>query len=144
MFWVETARLAGKDSAVVIVAAQKLAGYAGTPRADADKESLLRNLAILERLGCLDEAGMAALRTGGAPKIKKGPYMGDTVAVDHIIPIAVVPELENRLFNLEFMPTRLNQEKGAKVGVRQRQLADKWLKLGLLSRQGGEKVHGSS
>jgi len=58
--------------------------------------------------------------------------------VDHIIPRSVCPELDNTLFNLEFMPETLNQRKGAKVGDRQRQLAEKWNEMGLLSDDGLE------
>ena len=42
-------------------------------------------------------------------------------------------ELDNTLFNLEFMPLTLNQKKSAKVGQRQLDLARKWHKAGLLS-----------
>ena len=38
------------------------------------KASLLRNLDILNKLGCLDDAGMGKLRTGNAPTVTKGPY----------------------------------------------------------------------
>ena len=76
------------------------------PKAEA--ESLLRNRTILERLGCLDEDGVAKLRTGKAPTITKGPYKGELATGDHIIPRSVCPELDNKLFNLEFMPATIN------------------------------------
>ena len=103
-------------------------------------ESLLRNRTILERLECLDEEGMTKLRTGKAPIITKGPYKGELSTGDHIIPRAVCPELDNKLFNLEFLPETLNQQKAAKIGDRQKQLAKKWHKLGLLSEEGLETV----
>ena len=140
MFWLETARRAGADTGVVIREAQKKAGYEGTARADADRESLLRNRIILERLGCLDENGMAALREGKAPIITKGPYAGDVAEVDHIVPRAVVPELDDKIHNLEFMPMKLNRKKSAGIGVRQKQLAAKWNKAGLLSDAGFRAV----
>jgi hypothetical protein len=68
---------------------------------------------ILERLGRLDEAGMIKLRKGNAPAITRGPYVGEIVSGDPIIPRSVCPELDNCLFNLEFMPLTLNQRKGA-------------------------------
>jgi hypothetical protein len=79
---------------------------------------------------------MEALRKGNSPKVTKGPYAGDTVDADHIIPRAVAPELDEKLFDLELMPSKLNMAKGAKIGVRQKQLAEKWRKLGLLSEAG--------
>ena len=69
---------------------------------------------------------MAKLRKGNAPTITKGPYAGEIVTGDHIIPRSVTPELDNTLFNLEFMPLTLNQRKCAKVGQRQIDLARRW------------------
>ena len=79
---------------------------------------------------------MAKLRKGNAPTITKGPYAGELATGDHIIPRSVCPELDNKLFNLEFMPETLNQKKAAKVGDRQLQLARKWQRLGVLSEVG--------
>jgi hypothetical protein len=140
IYWLETARRAGDDPEAVVTSAQKQAGYSGTARADADRESLVRNLTILQRLGCLDGAGMASLRVGKAPKITKGPYAGDIATVDHIIPRSVVPELDEKIYNLEFMPAKVNGRKSDKIGDRQRQLALKWHKLGLLSDAGFQAV----
>ena len=64
------------------------------------KESLIRNMDILQKLGCLDDAGMAKLRTRYAPTITLGPYVGDIASVDHIIPRSVCEELDDRLHNL--------------------------------------------
>ena len=80
--------------------------------------ALTRNRTILERLGCLDEAGMSKLRKGNAPTITKGPYAGELATGDHIIPRSVCPALDNVIVNLEFLPATLNQRKGAKVGER--------------------------
>ena len=79
---------------------------------------------------------MAKLRAGKAPTVTLGPYKGEIATADHIIPRSVCPELDNKLFNLEFMPETVNQKKAAKVGVRQIQLARKWHKTGLLSAEG--------
>jgi hypothetical protein len=66
----------------------------------------------------------------------KGPYKGEIATGDHIIPRSICTELDNVLINLEFMPETLNQNKGAKVGDRQVQLARKWAKAGVLSEAG--------
>ncbi|MDB4675895.1 hypothetical protein OAE98_03820 [Akkermansiaceae bacterium] len=99
-------------------------------------KSLIRNRLILERLGCVDEAGLIKLRKGNAPTITKGPYAGEIVTGDHIIPRSVCPELDNALYNLEMMPLTLNQRKGAKVTQRQIDLAKRWNADGLLSDTG--------
>lgn len=139
-YWLEVARRDGQEAGAVISQAQQKAGYAGTPRADVEKAALLRNLTILERLGCLTDDGMAKLRKGNAPTITRGPYAGDVVEVDHIIPRAVVPELDCKLYNLEFMPARMNREKSAKIGQRQIALAKQWNAQGLLSEAGFQAV----
>lgn len=54
----------------------------------------MRNVTILEGLGCLTPTGMEKLRRGNAPIITRGPYAGELAEVDHIIPRAVAPELD--------------------------------------------------
>ena len=120
--------------------AHNLTSSQNEARAQAQLESLIRNRTILERLGCLDDSGMDKLRRGKAPTITKGPYTGELAIVDHIIPRSVCPELDNRLYNLEFMPDTLNKRKSDKIGVRQRQLARKWLDSDLLSEEGFKRV----
>ena len=42
-------------------------GWGGTAKGELTAEAMVRNRVIAERLGCLDEAGMADLRRGNAP-----------------------------------------------------------------------------
>ena len=135
-YWLEMARRDGHDLGTVIDQAHALTGQHRAERMKAQKDSLIRNVTILERLGCLDEAGMIKLRKGNSPTITKGPYAGEIVTGDHIIPRSVCEELDNCLFNLEMMPLTLNQRKSAKVGQRQIDLARRWHKQGLLSKAG--------
>jgi hypothetical protein len=128
------------DPAGTIKRAQMLNGSYGSPRGQETATAMLRNVDILKRLGCFTEEGLAGLRRGNAPTITKGPYAGELAEVDHIIPRSVCPELDNRLYNLEFMPETLNRWKSDKVGDRQRQLARKWHRLGLLSDEGLKAV----
>ena len=83
---------------------------------------------------------MIKLRKGNAPTITKGPYAGEIVTGDHIIPRSVCPELDNALYNLEMMPLTLNQRKSAKIGTRQIDLAKRWNADGLLSDEGLKAV----
>lgn len=55
---------------------------------------------------------------------------------DHIIPRAIVPELDNVIASLELMPLRMNESKNDHIGDRQRDLAKKFYKARLLSKQG--------
>ena len=140
VYWLATARKEGEGPAKVLDRAVVLAGYTNAAVAKLTKDALLRNLDIADKLGCLDDAGLAEMRRGKAPTVMKGPYKGDQLSVDHIIPRAVVPELDNVIANLELMPLRLNERKNAKIGSRQRDLANKFYQAGLLSRKGLEAV----
>jgi len=139
-YWLETARRAGFDPGHVIDDAHTLARFNHAERASVQRAALNRNLTILTRLGCLDPDGMDKLRRGRAPTITAGPYAGELVEVDRILPRSIVPELDNKLFNLEVMPATLNGSKSNKIGVRQRQLAERWHAIGLLSDAGFRAV----
>jgi DNA-binding transcriptional ArsR family regulator len=88
----------------------------------------------------LEDAGLAEMRQGKSATIQKGPYRGQELSVDHIIPRAVVPELDNVIANLELMPMRLNASKGDKIGDRQRSYAQKLFEAGLLGEEGLRRV----
>lgn len=122
-YWLHKAEEEGQDPGAIIDQAQEAAPPRDTAREDEQKAALLRNLQILERLGCLDTEGLEKLKRGRAPTITRGPYTGELATGDHIIPRSVCPELDNCLFNLEFLPDTLNKRKSAKVGDRQRGLA---------------------
>ena len=64
----------GNDIGEVIDQAHALTGPHKAERLKAQRSSLIRNVTILARLGCLDEAGMIKLRKGLAPTITKGPH----------------------------------------------------------------------
>ena len=66
-------------------------------------------MTIAERLGCLDTDGLGEMRKGQAPTVHRGPYKRKKLSVDHIIPRAVVPELDNVIANLELMPLKMNE-----------------------------------
>ena len=135
-YWLQTAHTNGFDIGEIIDLSHDQVGPVEPLRAKAQRASLIRNRVILERLGCFDEAGMVKLRKGNAPTITKGPYAGEIVTGDHIIPRSVCPELDNKIYNLEMMPLTLNQRKGAKVTQRQIDLARRWNQDGLLSYEG--------
>jgi hypothetical protein len=138
------AQLAGARQVGIVVSnavshAVALAGMKGEA-AKLTAEAMLRNLTIAERLGCLDKAGLSDMQRGRAPTIQRGPYAGDKLSVDHIIPRAVCPELDKVIANLELMPLRMNESKNAKVGERQIALAEKFHAAGLLSQKGLQQV----
>jgi hypothetical protein len=132
-YWLEVARQEGRDPKQEMDTVMRQLGWGGTLKGELTAAAMVRNRTIAERLGCLDAEGMEKLRRGSAPTVKFGPYTGEKLTVDHIIPRAVSPSLDLVLANLELMPHSLNMRKGSKVGQRQIDLANKLLEAGLLS-----------
>lgn len=139
VYWLEQSRIEGQNPNQVASEAVAKAGYK-KEAATITELSLLRNMDIAGKLGCLDETGLADMRRGKAPKVRKGPYTGDILSVDHVIPRAVCPELDNVIANLELLPLRVNESKNAKIGDRQRALAKRFRDAGLLSAAGFKAV----
>jgi hypothetical protein len=133
-YWLEVARREGRDPKQEMDAVMAALGWGGTLKGELTAAAMARNRTIAERLGCLDAEGMEKLRRGSAPTVTFGPYTGEKLTVDHIIPRAVSPSLDLVLANLELMPHSLNLRKGSKVGQRQIDLANKLLEAGLLSK----------
>ena len=128
-----TAKSAGENPETITEAAVAKIGWAGTEKGKLTAAAILRNLDILEKLGSTTDEDIEKMRRGRSPTVRTGPYTGDILSVDHIIPRAVVPELDNVIANLELMPLRLNESKNDKIGDRQRDLAKKLHSAGLLT-----------
>jgi hypothetical protein len=141
-YWLERARRDGRDPSTEMQEVMSAVGWGGTAKGQLTAEAMVRNRLIAERLGCLDEEGMIDLRSGRAPTIRNGPYTGDKLSVDHIIPRSVCIELDTTLANLELMPLRMNRSKSNFVGERQVDLARKLHAAGLLSSEGLQAVVG--
>ena len=137
--WLAEAKGAGKLPSALIGEAQKLNGDDGL-RATMVRDALLRNLDIAEKLGCLTPDNIALMKRGRSPQITRGPYAGQPAEIDHVVPIAVLPELGNEMANLEMMPRTLNRRKGAKVGQRQMDYARRFMEAGVISREAYRRV----
>jgi hypothetical protein len=124
------AQQAGVDPLKCAAGAAALAGMKGDA-AQLTVDAMIRNLRIEDQLGCLTSEGLAEMRRGRSPTVTRGPYAGDELSVDHIIPFAVVPQLDHVIANLEMMPLRMNRSKGDKIGERQRALERKLRDAGL-------------
>ena len=139
-YWLEMARQAGREPSSEMREVMSAVGWGGTAKGDLTADAMTRNQVIAERLGCLDEVGMTTLRSGKAAVIRNGPYAGDKLSVDHIIPRAVCAELDTTLANLELMPMRMNSSKSDSIGERQVGMAKKFHAAGLLSKAGLDAV----
>jgi hypothetical protein len=132
ILWI--AKTQGKNPEEITLAAVKTIGWGGSLKGELTAAAILRNLDIAEKLGATTPEDIAAMKRGNAATVRKGSYIGDILSVDHVIPRAVVPELDNVICNLELMPLRLNQSKGDAIGDRQRDLARKLYAAGLLAK----------
>jgi len=130
----------GQDPAKVAERAVDLIGWAGTEKGKLTAAAMQRNVTIIERLGAMTPADIETMRRGRAPTVRKGPYTGDIVSVDHIVPRAMAPELDNVIANLELMPLRLNEGKSDRIGDRQISMAKAFRDAGLLSEAGLNRV----
>jgi hypothetical protein len=116
--------------------AQAAAGYGGTKRAAADKAAIAFSHSKLVAFECFTPQGLAKLKKGGSPVILQGKFKGNEIALDHVLPVSLVPELAARFYNLEAMPAAANLSKGNRIGRRELDLARSWQGAGLLSAKG--------
>ena len=134
------AKQTGTDPAKVAADAVIRIGWAGTEKGKLTADALVRNLAIAEELGAVTPEDIEEMKRGRAPVVRVGPHTNDVLSVDHIIPRAVVPELDNVIANLEFMPLKKNISKNDTVGKPQLELARKLHDAGLLGDAGLQRV----
>ena len=130
----------GQDPVKVAEKAVGLIGWGSTPKGELTASAMVRNLTIAERLGATTPQDIDDMSKGKTGDVRNGPYTGQMLSVDHIIPRAVVAELDNVIANLELMPLSLNMSKNDKVTSRQADLAKKMNAAGLLSESGLRRV----
>lgn len=134
------AKVSGQYPTMVADSAIESIGWGGTEKGRLTSAAMVRNVTILERLGSTTPEDLEDMRHGRAATVRKGPYAGEVLSVDHIIPRAVAPELDNVIANLELMPLTLNRKKNDKIGDRQVSLAKAFHDAGLLSDAGFQRV----
>lgn len=124
----------------VIEEASRLNKTFGTPYATAIRDTFLANYMKALNYGIFNSAGLEELKQGKSATITEGEYAGQEATADHRIPRAVCPELDNQIFNLQLLPSKLNSAKGDKVQKEQVEQAEFFHKNGLLSDKGLEAV----
>ena len=139
VYWMFEAYDHGGSPEAAVEWAQRLNGQSGL-RAQLVHDSLMRNWKIARELGLLTPDNLAKLKHGSAADITYGPYLGETVEIDHIVPYSLAPEVGNELANLEMLPRTVNRRKSDKVTERQVDYAERLQEAGLLSQETLEKV----
>ena len=80
------------------------------------RESVLSNYNDLKKSGVFDDpANLENLRFGRSPFATKGPFEGERLDVDHVIPVKYAPELEHNFSNLKYTSQGENLKKGRKL-----------------------------
>jgi len=140
VYWLAYAEGQGEKPEVVLDESAKLNKTAGTPYAGFVSWGLLENLKIAKELGLLTPEGMAELKHGKSATTTKGQYSGQKADADGVIPVALCPELQNQVMNLELLPASLKRSKSDKVTDRAKVFAKELYEAKLLSQEGWEKV----
>lgn len=139
VFWLDAARHRGVTAETAIRGAHYFNGTR-EPRASLVQTSLLHNLKIAETLGLLTGENRERLKRGQAAIVTRGPYVGESVEIDHIVPFSLAPELGNEIANLEMLPRTENRRKSDRVGERQLAHAEKFFAAGMLGREAMENI----
>jgi hypothetical protein len=94
VYWLAEARNNGQKPDAVLDTAIVRVGIRGGLAATLTKEALLRSLSIAEKTRLPGRGRLKgdAARQGAA--VRPGPYAGDQLSVDDIIPVSVAPEPE--------------------------------------------------
>lgn len=98
-----------------------------------NKERFLSNLTLGDRFGLFTTDNLARLAKGEAPYVTRGEFAGQQAQVEHIIPVAVAPAMDNLLCNLEWLPESLNASKSDSITERAYQIAIRFHESGILS-----------
>ena len=142
VYWLAYAEEQGEKPGAVLDDSAKLNKTAGTPYAGFVSWGLLENLKIAKELGLLTPDGMAELKQGKSATITKGEYSGQKAEAEDVIPVALCPELQNQVMNLELIPAPLMPAKSDKVTDRAKVFAKELYEAKLLSEKGWKKVQG--
>ena len=142
VYWLALAEKQGEKPEAVLDESAKLNKTAGTPYAGFVSWGLLENLKIAKELGLLTTEGMAELKQGKSATITKGEYSGQKAEADGVIPVALCPELQNQVMNMELLPASLKRATSEKATERARVFAKELYEAKLLSEEGWKKVQG--
>lgn len=130
--WLEEARRAGKIPSQTIDEAQKL--YTDTPaHAALVKESLLRNYEIAGKLNGFTPKNLDRMKSGHAPLIAYGNINDEPVEVDHVLPVAIFPQLSNDIANLWLLSRLENRRKSDAIRQRAIDLGRKMVDAKLIT-----------
>lgn len=133
VYYLHQAQQSGTDPGAALDFAFSQNGTSG-PVAVLSRETLMLNCRHAADWGLWTDTNLDLLRRGKGATITKGQHKGDTIDVDHIVPVSLAPEAGNSLANLELQPASLNRSKGARVGLRELKFAVRLYEAGILKK----------
>jgi tetratricopeptide (TPR) repeat protein len=140
LYWLATARAKGESPSDIIASANLKNGEQVTSYGTLLSSSLTANLAEADKLGLFSPDGLDELRQGKSATITKGEYAGQKAEAEDVIPVALCPELQNQVMNLELLPASLKRSKSDKVTERAKVFAKELYDAKLLSEEGWGRV----
>jgi hypothetical protein len=112
-YWLHDSKTAGIDPVTVTAAAVESWGWGESAKGELTAATILHAFNELERFGCFELAeDRENLKRGARPIIRRGTHTGESVEMDHIVPVALAPEWTQLLANLEPLPQSVNRSKG--------------------------------
>ena len=79
------------------------------------RDQILRCYTRLRHFKCFDSTVIDGMRRGRSPYIQKGPFKGEQLWVEHIVPKARAPELARNFANLGFNRKTVNHAKSDRI-----------------------------
>ncbi|RBP44256.1 hypothetical protein DES53_10475 [Roseimicrobium gellanilyticum] len=114
MYWLHMVETIGGD--VPAIVDQALAARPERPgERRLTKHSLLRNYKRMRMHGAFTPENLTRLQQGHAAVASRWKYQGQTLEVDHVIPVRLAPELSAKIANLAYLPRLANRRKADRV-----------------------------
>lgn len=115
-FYLHEAKTAGISPDSVVAAAVKAWGWEGNAKGELTAASILHAFSELGEFGCFDlPEDRDSLKRGARPSIRRGQYSGESIEMDHIVPVALAPEWTQVIANLQPLPESVNRLKSDSV-----------------------------
>lgn len=118
-YYLHEARTAGIDPKSIVAASIDSWGWTGTAKGELTAAVILHALSKLEIYGCFDQPeDREDLKSGARPTIRRGPFSGEPIEMDHVVPVAIAPQWAQVIANLEPVPQSVNRSKSDTVDGR--------------------------
>jgi hypothetical protein len=116
LYWLYVAEEKGIEPAAALDQAFSRNGNAASPRAPGAKAQTLTNFNQAKIWGMFTPESLERLKRGDAAPIVRGTWAGQSIEIDHIVPLSRYPQFGNELANLQLLPAKQNRSKSDRMG----------------------------